>query len=44
MTANIIRIPNPAHEALCVAAIRQRWARECQYRVERTRQKMERAA
>ncbi|WP_333571350.1 hypothetical protein [Sphingomonas sp.] len=31
MTANIIRIPNPEHEARCVAAIRRRRANEATF-------------
>lgn len=29
MTANIVRIPNPAHEAICIQAIRARKRQEC---------------
>lgn len=43
MTANILRIPNPEHEARCVAAIRRRRANEATFRVIEPR-KQERAA
>lgn len=43
MTANILRIPNPEHEARCVAAIRRRRLAETTFRVVEPR-KQEKAA